>query len=122
MVQTCLAKDPEDRFGTAHDVGLQLQWIAEGGSLVGLPAPVAARRKIRERLAWALAAAAAIAAVAFAGALGQRAPEPPQMVRFQIPAPDGLPTWGRPASPPTDATWPSARETRPARRESGCGR
>jgi serine/threonine protein kinase len=41
VVKTCLAKDPEDRFQTAHDIRLQLQWIAEGGSQVGLPAPVA---------------------------------------------------------------------------------
>src|SRR6266508_3256781 len=32
IVKTCLAKDPEDRFQTANDVKLQLQWIAEGGS------------------------------------------------------------------------------------------
>ncbi|MDL2717183.1 MAG: serine/threonine-protein kinase, partial [Acidobacteriota bacterium] len=65
VVKTCLAKDPEDRFQTAHDIKLQLQWIAEGGSQVGLPAPVAQRRKSRERLAWGLAAAAALAAVGF---------------------------------------------------------
>ena len=58
IVKTCLAKDPEDRFQTAHDVKLQLQWIAEGGSQAGVPAPVAARRKSRERLAWGVAAAA----------------------------------------------------------------
>jgi Tol biopolymer transport system component len=62
VVKTCLAKDPEDRFQTAHDVKLQLQWIAEGGSQAGLPAPVVARRKNREKLAWALAAAAILAA------------------------------------------------------------
>src|SRR5712691_143263 len=53
VIKTCLAKDPEDRFQTAHDVKLQLQWIAEGGSQAGLPAPVVARRKNREKLAWA---------------------------------------------------------------------
>ena len=100
VVETCLAKDPEDRFGTAHDVGLQLKWIAEGGSQVGLPAPLAARRKIRERLAWGLAAVAAVAAVAFAILWAQRAPEPPQVVRFEIPAPDGLPVVGSPRLSP----------------------
>src|SRR6185369_16284432 len=55
VVKTCLAKDPEDRFQTAHDVKLHLQWIAEGGSVMGLSAPVAARRKGRERIAWILA-------------------------------------------------------------------
>ncbi len=42
VIKTCLAKDPEDRFQTAHDAKLQLQWIAEGGSQAGVPAPVAA--------------------------------------------------------------------------------
>ncbi|HEY3124868.1 MAG TPA: serine/threonine-protein kinase, partial [Thermoanaerobaculia bacterium] len=62
VVKTCLAKDPEDRFQTAHDVKLQLQWIAEGGSQAGLPAPIVTRRKNREKLAWGVAAAALLAA------------------------------------------------------------
>ena len=53
VVRTCLAKDPEERFQTVHDLKLQLQWIAEGGTQLGVPAPVAHRRKNRERLAWA---------------------------------------------------------------------
>src|ERR1035441_10900744 len=32
VVKTCLAKDPDERFQNVHDVKLQLQWIAEGGS------------------------------------------------------------------------------------------
>ncbi|MFN2386808.1 MAG: protein kinase, partial [Thermoanaerobaculia bacterium] len=50
VVRTCLAKDPDDRWQTAHDVMLQLKWIAEGGSQAGLPAPVVVRRRIHERL------------------------------------------------------------------------
>jgi Tol biopolymer transport system component len=84
VVQSCLAKDPDERWQTAHDVKLQLQWIAEGGSVVGLPAPVAARRKSRERLAWIVATVAAVAAVLFAVGFVLRAPEPPQRIRFQI--------------------------------------
>ena len=63
LVKACLAKDPDERVQTAHDVKLQLQWIAEGGSRAGLAAPVAAHRRNRERLAWALAAFAIIVAV-----------------------------------------------------------
>ena len=55
VVKTCLAKDPDERFQTVHDVKLQLKWIVEGGSQTGAPAPVAARRKNRER-AWVAAA------------------------------------------------------------------
>ncbi len=68
VVKTCLAKDPEDRWQTAHDVMLQLKWIAEGGSGAGLPAPVVARRKTRERLAWAVAAVALLVALGAATA------------------------------------------------------
>lgn len=32
LVRTCQTKDPEERAQTAHDVRLQLQRIAEGGS------------------------------------------------------------------------------------------
>src|ERR1700737_1110965 len=32
IVRTCLAKDPDDRFQAAHDVKLQLRWIAEEDS------------------------------------------------------------------------------------------
>jgi Tol biopolymer transport system component/tRNA A-37 threonylcarbamoyl transferase component Bud32 len=56
VVKTCLAKEPDDRFQTAHDAKLQLQWIAEAGSQAGVPAPVAARRKSREKVAWGSAA------------------------------------------------------------------
>jgi Tol biopolymer transport system component/tRNA A-37 threonylcarbamoyl transferase component Bud32 len=89
VVRTCLAKDPDDRWQTAHDVGVQLKWIQEGGSAAGLPAPVAARRKSRERLAWAIAGLfALIAALATAGYL-RRAPKAPQAVRASILPPSG---------------------------------
>ncbi|HEV2064029.1 MAG TPA: protein kinase, partial [Thermoanaerobaculia bacterium] len=86
LVRTCLAKEPDDRFQTAHDVKLQLQWIAEGGSAVGLPAPVVARRRSRERLAWAAAAAATLAALALA--LLTRPREALRMVQSSIPPPE----------------------------------
>src|SRR5438552_5323417 len=52
VVRTCLAKNPEDRFQTAHDVKLQLRWIAESASDVQSPALV---KKQRNWLAWATA-------------------------------------------------------------------
>ncbi len=78
VVKGCLAKEPEHRWSTAHDVMLQLQWVAEGGSAAGLPAPVAARRKSREKLAWGVAAALLLAAGALAYGFVRRAPKPPR--------------------------------------------
>jgi eukaryotic-like serine/threonine-protein kinase len=90
VIKTCLAKDPEDRFQTAHDVKLQLQWVAEGGSQAGVPAPVAARRKSRERLAWSVAAVGLLAAAGLAFGFVRRAPTPPRAVRFEVGAPEGV--------------------------------
>jgi hypothetical protein len=49
VVRTCLEKNPDNRFHTAHDLWLHLQWIEEGGSAAGLPAPVVATRRRRTR-------------------------------------------------------------------------
>ena len=58
VVQTCLAKDPEDRWQSAADVKREILWIAEGprGSS-GVAGPIVVPvRTNRERLAWGLAA------------------------------------------------------------------
>ncbi len=100
VIKTCLAKDAEDRFQTAHDVKLQLQWIAEGGSAAGVPAPVVARRKSREQVAWVVAAAGILAAGAFAFGYVRRAPAEASAVRFRIPPPEGLASFGTPKISP----------------------
>ena len=38
LVRVCLAKDPDERWQTAHDVKLQLRWIAESGTQPNAPA------------------------------------------------------------------------------------
>ena len=58
LVRTCLAKDPDTLFQTARDVLLYLQWIAQGGSAAGIPAPIVSSRKRRERAIWVVAAIA----------------------------------------------------------------
>src|SRR5215831_11014309 len=56
VVKTCLAKDPEDRWQSAADVGRELKWISEGSAAgVAAPAVVASKRRSRELLAWVLA-------------------------------------------------------------------
>src|SRR6202166_4581686 len=56
VVRRCLAKEPDERGQSANDLANEVEWIAEGGSLAEMPAPVMARRNNRERLAWAVAA------------------------------------------------------------------
>ncbi len=90
IVARCLAKDPEDRWQTARDITAELEWVAQGGSRVGLAPVVAVRRRMRERVAWAGCALGAIAAIAFGIAWMRRAPEPPALVRFALPTPEGL--------------------------------
>ena len=43
VVRTCLAKDPEMRWSTAHDVVIELKWIAASGSPEGAAAAAPAR-------------------------------------------------------------------------------
>ncbi|MEO8190046.1 MAG: protein kinase [Acidobacteriota bacterium] len=88
IVGICLAKDPDDRWQSVHDVGSELKWIAEGGSAVGLPAPVVAGRRNRERLAWAAAAGATLAALALALLLLARPREALRTVQASIPPPE----------------------------------
>jgi Tol biopolymer transport system component len=87
VVRTCLAKDPDDRWQTAHDVMLELKWVAEGGSAAGLPAPTVARRRSRERVLWGaagLAGGAVLTAVAAATLLQRPAPTPRRSVGFAL--------------------------------------
>src|SRR5512140_1457550 len=73
LVRDCLAKDPDERIQTAHDVRLRLQRIAEGAGLSGVgarlessvpaAAPVARARAGRgATLPWAVAVAALVVA------------------------------------------------------------
>ena len=63
IVSVCLRKDPAERWQTAHDVRLGLEWAAQAGSAAGIPAPVIVKRKNRERLAWTAAASLLAAAL-----------------------------------------------------------
>jgi hypothetical protein len=84
IVKICLAKDPDERLQTAHDVKLQLQWIAEGGLQAGVPV----RTRSSLRSGWVAAGATLVALVSVAGYLNL-ALRPAQVVRSSIPPPPG---------------------------------
>jgi Tol biopolymer transport system component len=74
IVKTCVAKDPEDRWQSAGDVGKELRWIADGsssGALAALAAPIVRRRAAP--WIWLLAAGA-LAAAALLGFFLRRPP------------------------------------------------
>jgi Tol biopolymer transport system component len=90
LVKACLAKDPDERIQTAHDVKLQLRWITEGSSAAGIPAPVSSRRRARSRLAWALAGVFFLATAALAArALTSRETPAPVVRASLLPPPQG---------------------------------
>jgi Tol biopolymer transport system component len=93
LVRTCLAKSPDDRWQSAGDLSRELEWIAETGSDAGLPAPLAAKRRSRERMAWLAAGVAAVLLFALATWVAvhmRNEAGPPAMVQFDIPVPDKL--------------------------------
>jgi Tol biopolymer transport system component len=88
VVKTCLAKDPEDRWQTAHDLKAELKWIADVGSQAGVAAPIASRRKNRERVAWGIVAALSLVTLASVAAFLARAPKPAPVIRSSIVTPE----------------------------------
>jgi Tol biopolymer transport system component len=96
VVKKSLAKDPEDRWQNAADLGGELKWIAEGGSQVGVSAPVVSRRRSRERLGWIVAAALLLATIGLAVRLFIRPAPVATEIRASILPPDGsefVSTW-----------------------------
>jgi Tol biopolymer transport system component len=65
LVSSLMNKDPEQRIQTAHDVLLQLRWIAEGGGADPYALTRASGPR-SPRLAWGMVAALAIACAALA--------------------------------------------------------
>jgi len=88
VVKTCLAKDPDDRWQTAHDLESELKWIAQVGSQAGVAAPVVAKRKNRERLAWTGLSIMTVVAALLGTAYLRRAPHPLPAVRSTLVLPD----------------------------------
>jgi eukaryotic-like serine/threonine-protein kinase len=62
-IRVCLEKDPDARWQSAGDLCKELRWIAEGGSRIGIPIAATARRAIRARMGWILAAVFAAVAL-----------------------------------------------------------
>jgi Tol biopolymer transport system component len=85
VIKGCLAKSPDDRFQTAHDVKLQLKWIGESPIQITAAAPEAQGKR-----GWMLwAAVGALALTAVATATWWRPQPPTQVIRAMILPPEG---------------------------------
>ncbi len=87
VVTTCLQKNPDDRYLAAHDIKLELQWIAADRSVVVAPQKETLQGTApRQRVVWAAAVIIAIALGVAAGIFINR-PVQPQAIRTVIDAP-----------------------------------
>jgi len=64
LIKTCLEKDPDERVQTAHDVKVQLEWIAQSGSQAGMAAAKPGLRAAPNRLAWLLVGVLSVIVIA----------------------------------------------------------
>ncbi len=90
VVSVCLQKSPDERFQTANDIKLELQWIASGKSSAAATAATAAPLPSlrRERLAW-VAALLVVALLGLAGgAFLLRPAHPARLLRTVINPPE----------------------------------
>jgi len=88
VVRGCLAKSPEDRFQTAHDVKLQLRWIGENASrMAAAAAPTGGAR--RDWVAWGALGALLLALVAGGAMRWWKTTTPRQVIEATLLPPNG---------------------------------
>ncbi len=102
VVKTCLQKNPDERYFAAHDIKLELQWVAaERPSVPASPQTLQAT-SLRQKLGWIAALLVAIALGAAAGFFFNRPVQSAQSIRTVIdpPAKATLNLIGDSAGPP----------------------
>jgi len=80
VVKRCLAKDPDERWQSANDLGAELKWIQETGSGPGTVAPSTAAGKIREVVSWLVSFALLVLLIV--GAIWWRSSKPPEQTMY----------------------------------------
>jgi eukaryotic-like serine/threonine-protein kinase len=87
IITTCLQKNPDDRYLAAHDIKLELQWLATEKPALAVPALQPDAPLKQSRPAWIAAVIVAIALSAIAGFLLHR-PAPAPSIHTVINAPE----------------------------------
>jgi eukaryotic-like serine/threonine-protein kinase len=88
VVTTCLQKNPEDRYQTAHDIKLELQWIAAHKSSPVVAPVTPAPHRSRGHLGWGLALVAAIVLTAAGVMFLYHPAQPARSIRAVIDPPE----------------------------------
>src|SRR6202043_233463 len=88
LMMTCLQKNPDDRFQSAHDIKLELQWIAAERSSPVAAASPQAPSNTRERLGWAIAMVISVVLALVAGSFLHRSHPSEKSIRAVINPPD----------------------------------
>jgi serine/threonine protein kinase len=91
LVKRCLAKDPDGRWQTMHDVSLQLKWIAAPGTVGSGGVPTRTYSDRRPKRAWSIGFALVVGFLFVAGIAGllytsskSSSSTPPQLVYTQL--------------------------------------
>ena len=77
LVRRCLAKSPDARWGTAHDLADELRWVAQGAGVTGDVGPQVLGRVPTSRLLAVTAIAAALIGLVVGLPVGLRFARPP---------------------------------------------
>ncbi len=85
VVRTCMAKDPEARWQTVHDVLVELKWITEVGPQAVPAVPTVVRGRRREVVGWLLALGASLVAATLGVIHFREKPPDVHPVRFRVP-------------------------------------
>jgi serine/threonine-protein kinase len=87
LLSRCLAKDPDDRWQTTHDLVAELRWIAGGSERAGLE-PAGTEHRGRDKWRWPMVAFAVLSVAALAAAfLSFQRPAIPEEMRIFLSVP-----------------------------------
>jgi len=87
LICTCLAKDPDERFQTAHDVKLQLRWLLQSGATESAPHGAQSRTRLWRLAVGLLAAVVCALLLQLAKLSGRPAGSAPGVTRFSLALP-----------------------------------
>src|SRR5882762_5979965 len=87
IVKTCLAKDPDERPQSAHDLKLELDWIRESSGISDVAKLGVEKSSAHRRIKGMILAAGVLALVAGTAFVFMRRPQEPRTERLEFPIP-----------------------------------